>query len=279
MTNDSAEGQSVETDGQSIDDAIERALRQLGVARDKVDIEILSHTSRGLFGLGRRRATIRATLRRPLAVGSPADGSDARPAPIRNRAEVPAVERMAAGAESDSLDSRSDTAGAAAESVPAAVLSRACSVLAEIVRLTGSEASVDVAHDSAGVRLVIGGDEGGILIGRRGQTLDALEYLLNRIMAHADASCPPLTVDLEGYRLRRQQTLEALAQRAASRARASGRPVALNPMSPRDRRIVHITLRQAGALTTRSAGTGFYRRVIIAPSGNRRGRPRPPQPS
>ncbi len=279
MTTDSAERRSVEADGQSIDEAIERALRQLGVARDKVDIEILSHTSRGLFGLGRRRATIRATLRRPLAVGSTADKADARPAPAGNRAAVPTIERIAAGAENARLRSPAETVGDAAESVPAAVLSRACSVLAEIVRLTGSEAGVEVAHDPDGVRLVIGGDTGGILIGRRGQTLDALEYLLNRIMGQADASSPPLTVDLQGYRLRRRQTLGALAQRAASRALASGRPVALNPMSPRDRRIVHIALRHAGGLTTRSAGTGFYRRVIVAPSGNRRARTRPPHPS
>jgi spoIIIJ-associated protein len=279
MTKDSAERQSVETDGQSIDDAIERALRQLGVTRDRVDIEILSHTSRGLFGLGRRRATIRATLRRPLALASSATTSAGHPGRAGNRAENPAFERTAAGAETNALNSRVEPAGNAAESISGAALSRACSVLAEIVRLTGSEASVEVAHDPTGVRLVIAGDSGGILIGRRGQTLDALEYLLNRIMAHADASSPPLTVDLQGYRLRRQQTLEALAQRAASRARASGRPVALNPMSPRDRRIVHMALREAAALTTRSAGTGFYRRVIVAPSGNRRGRPRPPQPS
>jgi spoIIIJ-associated protein len=144
-------------------------------------------------------------------------------------------------------------------------------VLAEIVRLTGSPATVTVAPESEGARLVISGDPSGVLIGRRGQTLDALEYLVNRIMAHEEDSFARLVVDLEDYRQRRQQAIEALTRRVAERARRRGKPVTLNPMSPRDRRIVHLTLQDDPTLTTRSAGSGFYRKVVIVPTDARRG--------
>ena len=147
-----------------------------------------------------------------------------------------------------------------------AAIERGCSVLAEIVRLTGSEGGVEAAHDADGVRLVISGDPSGVLIGRRGQTLDALEYVVNRIIAREDESHGRLIVDLEDYRQRRRQALEALARRVAERARRRGKPVTLNPMSPRDRRIVHLALQGDPTLSTRSAGSGFYRKIVIFPA-------------
>jgi len=154
----------------------------------------------------------------------------------------------------------------------AAAVERGRSVLSEIVRLAGVEATVEAATD--GLRIV--GDADGLLIGRRGQTLDALEYFVNRAIGHDDGSVMHLGVDANDYRDRRRQTLEALARRMAERARTRGRPVSLEPMSPRDRRIVHLVLEGDAALTTHSAGSGFYRRLIIAPAGTRAGRRRAP---
>jgi spoIIIJ-associated protein len=281
--------ESVETEGHNIDDAIERALQRLGVSRDKVEIEIVSNASRGLFGLGGRRAKVRATLRRPL------DLSAAAPAPSAPAASPTAPRRAVAPAAPAGDDGRAEppaqrlrrepTPRAAApprpapESRPApaaplnhASIDRARALLAEIVRLTGSEASVEVAQDADDVRLLITGDPSGLLIGRRGQTLDALEYVLHRIMAHDEDVGVRLLVDAENYRLRRREALEQLARRTAERARRSGKPLTLSPMSPRDRRIIHLALQDDPTLTTRSAGSGFYRKVVIVPAGARRGR-------
>lgn len=145
-------------------------------------------------------------------------------------------------------------------------------MLTEIVRLAGVEATVEAV--TGGLRIV--GDADGLLIGRRGQTLDALEYFVNRAIGHEDGSVVHLGIDANDYRDRRRQTLEALARRMAERARTRGRPVSLEPMSPRDRRIVHLVLEGDAALTTHSAGSGFYRRLIIAPAGARPGRRRTP---
>jgi len=297
---------SIEAEGHSIDDAIDRALQRLGVSRDKVDIEIVSNASRGLFGLGGRRAKVRATVRRPLAVGAataPAHAPAAAPPRAVSAAPVatdePAAAPRPAAPRSESPRQRSERAPArraaepprqapeprrrpvesTAATPPAplnqASIDRARSVLSEIIRLIGSEAGVDVARDDEDVRLVISGDPSGLLIGRRGQTLDALEYVLHRIMAHDDGGGVHLVVDAENYRLRRREALEQLARRTAERARRNGKPLTLSPMNPRDRRIVHLALQDDPSFTTRSAGTGFYRKVVIVPAGARRGRERP----
>jgi spoIIIJ-associated protein len=286
-----------ETEGTSIDDAIERALQRLGVSRDKVDIEIISNATRGLFGFGGRRAKVRATLRRPLALGG--EAASARPAPTTSvTPRTPAPPAPASAPPPASAPARTTAAPAQQSAAPrprrpptpprrnpaprpahsprptpaaldGASIDRARGVLTEIVRLMGSPGGVEIAQDDDGVRLVISGDPSGALIGRRGQTLDALEYVINRVMAHEDEPISRLVVDLEDYRLRRRQALEALAQRVAERARRRGKPVSLNPMSPRDRRVVHLALQGDPTLTTRSAGTGFYRKVVIVPATRR----------
>ena len=253
----------VEVEGDSIDDAIARALQSLGVSRDRVSIEILSNSSRGLFGIGGRRARVRATLRRPLALGGeePAQDGQQQSAP----AVMPPPPEQAPPAlelERPPLEDRAPLEGAA--------LDRARLVLQELVNHIGSTGRVEVEPDTEGPRLVIQGDESGILIGRRGQTLDALEYLVNRIVARDDETTARLIVDSQNYRSRRRDSLTALARRVAERARKRGKTVTLNPMSPRDRRIVHLALRDDPSLTTRSAGKGYFRKLLIIPNPERR---------
>ena len=154
-------------------------------------------------------------------------------------------------------------------------------MLTELVGLIGIEATVEAVTDELGPRLLINGDTSGMLIGRRGQTLDALEYIANRIVAREDDGAGRIVVDSQNYRDRRRQSLEELARRLAERARHRGKTVTLNPMSPRDRRIVHLALQNERALTTRSAGKGYFRKLLIIPEGERgeaRGERRPRRP-
>ncbi len=300
---------SIEADGSTIDDAIARALARLGVSRDRVEIEIIANATRGLFGFGGKRARVRATLRRPvtldvgLEMGPEVARVDSQTAPAATASEPPRHQTAPAAPSGRTPPRRPERArhtapvGAPRSERPrparepvrpterpaprpprletppeAAAIERGRTVLTEIVRLTGVEATVEVATD--GLRII--GDADGLLIGRRGQTLDALEYFVNRAIGHDDGSAVHLGVDANDYRDRRRQTLEALARRMAERARTRGRPVSLEPMSPRDRRIVHLVLEDDTALTTHSAGSGFYRRLIIAPAGTRPGRRRAP---
>lgn len=243
--------QSIEAEGSTIDEAIARALMLLGAPRERVEIEILANATRGLFGFGGKRARVRATLRRPL--------SDATPAVARAPRAARPPRRREGG--------RAPARRAADEAPPSpAVLERARAVLADVVRLAGVDATVRIAD----ARLIIDGDPSGVLIGRRGTTLDALEYVVNRAVGHDEERAAHVEVDANDYRARRRAALEALAQRMAERARSKGRPVALNPLSPRERRVVHLALQGDPTLTTRSAGAGFYRRVMIVPTAAQR---------
>jgi spoIIIJ-associated protein len=150
-------------------------------------------------------------------------------------------------------------------------LDQAKKTLAEVVGLIGAEGSVEIAHDAEGPRLLIAGDTSGVLIGRRGQTLDALEYFINRTLSREEEGGVHLVVDSQDYRARRRESLIDLARRLGERARQRGKTVTLNPMSPRDRRIVHLALQDDPSLTTRSSGKGYFRKLLIIPSGERRG--------
>lgn len=282
--------EAVVAEGESIDAAIETALAMLGVTRDRVEIEILSNATRGILGFGGRKARVRATLRRPIteesevrgAVGAvaaetlpdlqeaPATGVDASPSPVAEAAPraplhggcaeaavAPAPPRRERPAESVSIDG--------------AMIEHAAQVLREIVTHIGVEAQVDARAEGDRVVLQMTGDTSGVLIGRRGQMLDALEYIVNRIVSRDEGASAHIVIDSENYRERRQAALEDLARRMADQAKKKRKPVTLNPMSPRDRRIVHLVLQSDRSLTTRSSGTGFYRKLVIIPEGVGRG--------
>ena len=249
---------SVETDGGSIDEAIEKALEALRVNRDQVEVEILENSARGLFGLGSRRARIRATVRSSLTskLESVVD-----PTSEVSRETPPAPE---------TLDGVAPREGA---------VRRARAVIEEILsHLVDSPKVLDTGDSTDGgpIQLSLSGSDSGMIIGRRGQTLDALEHLVNRVVFHDDTEHGVrVSLDVEGYRQRRQESLEQLALRLAAKARATGRFVTLNPMSPRDRRIVHLTLQSDPSVTTRSEGEGHYRKLVIVPTSGRGSRETP----
>ncbi|MGA2957066.1 MAG: RNA-binding cell elongation regulator Jag/EloR [Thermodesulfobacteriota bacterium] len=220
---------SVETEGKTIEEAISKACEELKVSREDVDIDVLANGSTGFLGLvGAKNAKIRATL--------------------KERPEVPTPE-------------------ASLSSVPsgAQVAETAKKTLSDLLRLLEIEASIELKEDSERILLNIKGDGSGLLIGRKGQTLDALEYLVNKIVHKGAEDKKRIVVDTENYRSRREESLVNLAQRLAEKAKRMGRPVTISPMSAHDRRIIHLALQEDKALHTWSTGTGLYRKIIISP--------------
>lgn len=150
------------------------------------------------------------------------------------------------------------------------VIERAVPMVEELVKRMGFEAEVkgDAADDSGDVTVSITSDAEGLLIGRRGQTLDALEHVVNRMIFTGEpTSDARVQIDVGGYRARRRESLLELAGRLKDRAVSQGRRVQVSPMSQRDRRILQAALADDDAVETRALGSGFYRRVLIAPSG------------
>lgn len=222
----------VETEGESVDAAIEKALKILGVERDKVEVEVIAQGRKGILGFGAKKACVRASVRKSLLVGEAQDDG----------------EREAVG-------------------------EKGKEVLAEILRRMGVEATVDVkpveSHEE--VVLEIRSKEGGLLIGHQGQTLDALQYLVARIASERGSrEGVQLLVDTENYRERRRRSLEDMALRLGEKAKRQRKTVSVDALSAADHRIIHAVLQDDPWLTTKSLGTGPYRRLLIIPEGDRR---------
>ena len=229
----SASRKSIEAEGETIDEALAGALAGLGISRDQAEVEILQDARRGVFGFGAQRARVRVSLR--TSVG-PAE----RSGPLAMR---------------DATSMR--------ELVPA----DAYAVLQRVIGLMGFHAKIDSApgEHPGEICLRISSDGRGLLIGRHGQTLDALEYLLNRIVGLKEEGASRIVLDAEGYRDRRRRELAEAARRLAARVRETGRPEAMDPLTPRERRVVHLSLADDPTVSTRSDGEGALRHVVIFP--------------
>jgi spoIIIJ-associated protein len=219
---------SVETEGKTVEEAINKACEELKVSREDLEIEVLTNASSGFLGLGAKNAQIRATVKE----AAPAAGEGT-------------------GLPTDA------SSQAAAET--------AKKTLQDILKLLGMEAGVQLTEEPERIVLNIAGDGSGLLIGRKGQTLDALEYLINKIVHKGAEDKKRIVVDTENYRSRREESLVQLAQRLGDKAKRLGRPVTISPMSAHDRRIIHLALEEDKTLRTRSTGTGLYRKIVISP--------------
>jgi spoIIIJ-associated protein len=145
------------------------------------------------------------------------------------------------------------------------VLAHALEVLTRLVTPLDATATVTAQAGPQGIELAVQGQEAGVLIGRRGQNLEALQYLVTRIVSHRCGRPVRIIVDAGEYRRRRQESLEDLARRMAQKARQSQRPVAVGPLSAQERRVVHMTLKGEAGLTTSSRGRGELKKVVISP--------------
>lgn len=144
-------------------------------------------------------------------------------------------------------------------------ISRAKAFLKDVASGIGLKASVRVEENKDAVRMILEGEDLGVIIGRRGETLDAIQYLTNLVANKKSLERRRILLDAEGYRERREQTLRSLAMRLADRVKRSGQRVSLEPMSPQERRIIHTALQEDIYVTTLSEGEEPYRKVVIMP--------------
>jgi spoIIIJ-associated protein len=294
---------AVEAEGRTVNEATEKALEELGLTRTDVDVEVLTEGRPRLLGFRGEPARVRVTpkpapvappvsARRTQVVDEEPDEEDEEydedeeegdeedeyedededeeedegddeeyeeeeelPPELRRPVRVPVVE---------------------VEHVPAdpADVAVAVEVLQNLIRLVGLDADVtprepETAGDGIGMIqavLDVDGEDLGLLIGRRGQTLASMQYLLNLICARKIGKRVAFGVDVDGYRRRREESLVSLARRTASRVRSSGRTVTLEPMPPSERRIIHLALAEDPDIVTVSIGEGEDRKVAVTPS-------------
>jgi spoIIIJ-associated protein len=250
----------------------------LGVRRDQVDIEILSEGSRGVLGFGAENARVRLVVKPAPQPKPPARAPQPKPLvqvpepkpPAQVSAPKPTAQAPKAAAVTPPPTAAPEPK---AEHPDAGQAGR--EILTELLRLMGIEASVqsesseELAEEGQPPPTVLNitGDDLGFLIGRRGETLGTLQYLVRLMVSHRLKHWTDVIVDVEHYRIRRRRALESLAHRIADRVVKDGRAQALEPMPAYERRLVHIALRNHPKVTTRSVGEGERRKVTIIPRG------------
>ncbi len=292
---------SIEVSAKTREQAIEDALSELNAERHQVHVEILDEGSAGFLGFGARPVRLRVALDEedaPAQEAAPEGGRDSRregrgrragggqqdakqrparepnakPAgggkaakerPAQSQSAKPAKARPAKNAP----EQPAETPGKEAPSSPEMV-NEAAAMLQTLIGYMGMEATVSGRVDDEGsIRLEVDSEDSALLIGRKGQTLAALQYILNRIMHREEEGevVERIIIDIEGYLERRKATLEEMALEMAGKVKQTGRRQRVKPMSAQERRIVHLALQDDPDIKTFSVGNAEARSVVIAP--------------
>jgi spoIIIJ-associated protein len=215
-----------EFEGKSTEEAIESACAHFQVPSEQLEIEIVSVGSPGLFGLGSRKAKIRAALREEGEIGE---------------------SLVALGQE----------------------------ILQEFLEKMHEPGRVAAEQVDDRIVLRIETEDPGVLIGKQGQTLDALQYLVTKILSKKTRKKIRITLDVEAYRARHNDALTQMALKYGEKVKKSGKAITLSPMNPYDRRIIHLALQGDKDLKTMSRGEGLYKKVVISPAKKREGQEEP----
>ncbi len=236
-----------EFSAKTVDDAITAACQDFFVTSDKLDYEVLEEGSSGFLGIGAKPALIKARVKEDKEI---VKESVKEPVKEVLKEEKKFVKETA---KVSSVDARE-------------VEEAAKKFLGEVFDAMEMEVIVDAKYDDAEKALDVDmrGEEIGILIGKRGQTLDSLQYLVSLVVNRGQADYIRVKLDTENYRQRRKETLENLAKNIAYKVKRTKRPVSLEPMNPYERRIIHSALQNDRYVTTHSEGEEPFRRVVVS---------------
>ena len=231
----------MEFKGKTKNDAITEACRHFSIPSDKLDYEVVDEGKTGFLGMGARPAIVRARVKE--------EEKESQPESVKTE-ETPVVASVAA-------------ASAAIEDIDVEAVSK--KFLTDIFAAMGIGVEIAAVYDESQRTLEVdlSGDEMGVLIGKRGQTLDSLQYLISLVVNKGTNEYIRVKVDTENYRERRKETLENLARNIAYKVKRNKRPVSLEPMNPYERRIIHSALQNDKYVTTHSEGDEPFRRVVV----------------
>ena len=283
---------SIRVSAKTLDDAITEALIQLGVTSDKLEYEVIEKGSAGFLGIGMKQAVIEAwrkeekepepdireIIKEEMSF-KPEEDTEKKETvqPKKDKKEkTPAAEKKSKPAKEKPVKEKAEKVETA-ENTPASVKEKqelakvedqTIKAVEEFVQDTLKAMNMDVeitsSIDEDGALCVdMKGEHMGILIGKRGQTLDALQYLANRVANKHQDGYVRVKLDTENYRARREETLKHLAKNIAHKVKRNRRPVALEPMNPYERRIIHSALQSDPYVTTHSEGEEPYRKVVV----------------
>ena len=253
---------SFEYEGKNVDQAVKNACEQLNLTPEAINYEIVSHGSSGIFGLvGAKKARIRVNF------------SEKTEQTQTEHAPPEAVNSSDSGVQQDKLSDPEENPERRLYQMPDNPLDLAQDALQRIVGSISSDAKISAQADSDRILLDVAGGNAGILIGKKGQTLEAMQTLVEKIVnKHNNTSNGDrirVQVDVAGYLETRKANLEKLALRLAEKSKRISKPISLGHMSAHDRRIVHLALKDDPGIRTRSRGDGHVRKLVIFPKKNK----------
>jgi len=256
----------------TVEEAIAQGLAQLGLTADAVSVEVLDTGNKGLFGLGKPQVRVRLTVVPPAGTVNPVGGAavmKTEAAPVSK----PEAKRVEKKKPAPVAETRQDTPIIEPESKPEhdALLDHTEAVVSKMLHLLNLEAQVSAHYGETerdgrrSISVDIRGNDLSVLIGRRSETLSAFQYVASLIVGRETEQFVQLSVDVEGYRDRREKQLVQMAKRMADQVAKNGRRQTLEPMPSGERRVIHIALRDHPAVKTESTGEDPYRKVVILP--------------
>ena len=273
--------------GVDVEEAVKLALMDLKVSRDEVEVTVLEEPSKGFFGIGSKLAKVRVEKKKkpepePVAVKPAAEADTVKERPARetrpqekeqksnkkNHKENKGSKSNRAPKEQKPREQKSREVKEIASIVDKSKLHdiedhEALRFLKEVTEKMGLDLSIRAMAGDYMVYLEMDGKDSGTVIGKRGQTLDSIQYLTSLVVNKNSEKYIKVVVDAENYRAKRQKTLEQLANRLAAKVIKTKKYVRLEPMNPYERKVIHATLQQNRNITTRSEGEEPYRRVVI----------------
>ena len=270
----------------TVDEALAQGLAQLGLPADAVSVEVLDSGNKGLFGLGGRQVRVRLTVNpppgsepvKPVTLEKPVRKREPK---VEKRASVPereSVRSMPGSKGADALQTQDSKASRVeevkkAESTPDGhdpILDKTEAMVSKLLYQMGMQAQVSAHYgepreDRHPIMVDIRGNDLGVLIGHRGEILNAFQYIASLMVGKETQQFIQLIVDVEGHRDRRERQLRQLARRMADQVTKTGRKLSLEPMPAGERRVIHMELRDHPAVTTQSSGEEPHRKITILP--------------
>ena len=251
----------------TVDDAITEALIQLGVTSDKLDYEVIEKGSAGFLGIGMKQAVIKARKKEepkeePVAEEVKEEPKKEIVKEHKESKKEHKKEFKKEKAEVKEPEQKKESELAKVNDETVAVCVKFVSDVLNAMGMKDAKITSKIDEEGA-LGIDVEGSNMGILIGKRGQTLDSLQYLTNRVANKMQEGYVRVKLDTEDYRRRRKETLENLAKNIASKVKRTRRAVSLEPMNPYERRIIHSALQADPAVSTHSEGEEPYRRVVV----------------
>ena len=267
----------IEISAKTVDDVINEGLARLGTTSDKMEVDVIERESSGFLGLfGKHDAKVRVRLKeiKPAPVVEKKVVKDTKPASVRNNVETKTEEKPVVDIQRkpkkkfDEIEKIEPVSADRQEKAK----TDAIKFLTDVFKAMKLEASINVEFDAAENELSIDvkAEDMGVLIGKRGQTLDSLQYIVSLAINKDSNEYVKVKLDSENYRIRRKETLENLARNIASKVKRTGRQVSLEPMNSFERRIIHSALQGDPDCETFSEGNDPYRKVVVKPKNEGR---------